>query len=257
MANRVVIDPGHGGVDSGAVYGNRLEKNDNLNLALAVGEILSNYGVEVLYTRTEDVYSSPIQRAQVANAENADLYIALHRNSSPLPNTYSGVETLIYDDEGIKPIAAELINREMEKLGFPNLGIDIRKDLPILKRTNMPALSVHVGFINTDADNALFDEQFENIAIGIAAGILDTLDRMNETANNTHTYRVQVGLFKVLTNAVNLQYELLLLGYEPIIVPQGELNAVQIGELPSLEQAVILEQELKRIGYDTLIVRAE
>jgi len=257
MADKVVIDPGHGGVDSGAVYGDRLEKNDNLNLALAVGEILSNYGVEVLYTRTEDVYSSPITRAQVANAENADLYIALHRNSSPIPNTYSGVETLIYDEEGIKPIAAELINREMEKIGFFNLGTHIRKDLPILKRTNMPALSVHVGFINTDSDNALFDEQFENIAYGIATGILETLNRMNETANSTHTYRVQVGLFKELANAVHLQYELLLLGYEPLIVPQGELYAVQIGELPSLDQGMILEQELKRIGYDTLIIQDE
>nr|WP_308742846.1 N-acetylmuramoyl-L-alanine amidase [uncultured Anaerocolumna sp.] len=257
MADRVVLDPGHGGVDSGAVHGDRLEKNDNLNLALAVGEILTSYGVDVLYTRTEDVYSSPISRAQVANAENADLYIALHRNSSPLPNTYSGVETFIYDEEGIKPIAAELINGELEKIGFYNLGIDIRKDIPVLKRTNMPALYVNVGFINTDSDNALFDEQFENIAYGIATAILETLNRMNETINNTHTYRVQVGLFRVLENAVNLQYELFLLGYEPLIVSQGELYAVQIGELPSLDQAVILEQELKRIGYNTLIVRDE
>ncbi|WP_313130781.1 N-acetylmuramoyl-L-alanine amidase [Anaerocolumna sp.] len=257
MANRVVIDPGHGGVDSGAVYGNRLEKNDNLNLALAVGKILEGHGVEVLYSRTEDVYSSPIKRAQVANAENADLFIALHRNSSPLPNTYSGVVTLMYDEKGIKPIAAELINRELEKVGFPDLGIDIRKDLPILKRTNMPALSVNVGFINTDSDNLLFDEQFEAIANGIAAGILETLNMMNETTENTHTYRVQVGLFGVLANAVYLQYQLMLLGYEPLIVSQGDLYAVQIGELPSLDQAVMLEQELKRVGYDTLIVRYE
>lgn len=255
MTNRVVIDPGHGGYDSGAIYGGRHEKNDNLNLALAVGQILTNNGVEVLYTRSEDVYSSPLRRAQIANAENADLFISLHRNSSPLPNTYSGVETLIYDKKGIKPMAAEIINSELEKTGFVNLGVDIRKDLPVLRRTNMPALSVNVGFINTDTDNVLFDNQFDAIANGIANGILKTLATMNETVNSTHTYRVQVGLFKILANAVNLQYELSLLGYEPLIVPQGELYAVQIGELPSLDQAAILEQELKRLGYSTLIVR--
>lgn len=255
MANRVVIDPGHGGFDSGAVYGDRYEKNDNLNLALAVGEILNQYGVEVLYTRKDDSYLSPLKRVHAANAENADLFISLHRNSSPLPNTYSGAETLIYDEEGIKRVAANLINRELEKVGFPNLGVDIRKNLPVLRRTNMPALSINVGFINTDIDNIIFDNQFDVIASGIANGIMETLGIMNETVNSTHTYRVQVGLFRILTNAVNLQYQLSLLGYEPLIVPQGELYAVQIGELPSLDQAVILEQELKRLGYSTLIVR--
>ena len=49
MANRVVIDAGHGGFDSGAVYGDRHEKTDNLNLALAVGQILTDQGVDVLY----------------------------------------------------------------------------------------------------------------------------------------------------------------------------------------------------------------
>lgn len=255
MANRVVIDPGHGGLDSGAIYGARLEKNDNLNLALVVGQILINHGVEVLYTRKEDVYSSPLRRAQMANAENADLFISLHRNSSPLPNTYSGTETLIYDEKGMKPMAAEIINSELEKAGLLNLGVDIRKDLTVLRKTNMPALAVYVGFINTEVDNVIFDNQFDTIANGIANGILETINRMNETAKSMHTYRVQVGLFKILENAVRLQYNLSLFGYEPLIIPQGELYAVQIGELPSLDQAAILEQELKRLGYSTLIVR--
>lgn len=55
----VIIDPGHGGMDPGAVYKGRQEKDDNLRLALAVGELLSQNGVDVLYTRTDDVYDSP------------------------------------------------------------------------------------------------------------------------------------------------------------------------------------------------------
>ena len=95
MAYKVVVDAGHGGEDPGAVYEGRREKDDTLRLALAVGEILENSGINVIYTRTEDVYQTPFQKAQIANAENADFFISIHRNSSPEPNQYSGVESLV------------------------------------------------------------------------------------------------------------------------------------------------------------------
>ena len=56
MAATIVIDAGHGGSDSGAVYKGRLEKDDNLRLALAVGDLLKQAGYNVIYTRTEDVF---------------------------------------------------------------------------------------------------------------------------------------------------------------------------------------------------------
>ena len=60
MTTKIVIDAGHGGsVDPGAVYKGREEKNDNLNLAMAVGKILSENGVDVVYTRTDDTFQSP------------------------------------------------------------------------------------------------------------------------------------------------------------------------------------------------------
>ena len=68
MPYTIMLDAGHGGSDPGAVYNGRLEKDDTLALTLAVGEILQNNGVDVLYTRTEDVYESPYQRAMKANA---------------------------------------------------------------------------------------------------------------------------------------------------------------------------------------------
>ena len=63
----IMLDAGHGGYDSGAVYGDRYEKNDTLSLVLAVGTILENNGVDVLYTRTTDVYQSPNEKAWIAN----------------------------------------------------------------------------------------------------------------------------------------------------------------------------------------------
>ena len=53
--DQVILDAGHGGQDPGAVYKGRQEKNDNLKLALAVGEILKNKGIDISYTRTGDV----------------------------------------------------------------------------------------------------------------------------------------------------------------------------------------------------------
>ena len=59
MPYTIVIDAGHGGSDPGAVYEGRREKDDNLSLAMAVGELLSRQGVSVIYTRTTDVYQTP------------------------------------------------------------------------------------------------------------------------------------------------------------------------------------------------------
>ena len=176
MASRIILDAGHGGYDNGAVYFGRMEKHDNLDLTLEIGEILNNNGVDVLYTRVEDVYVSPLERAYMANQEGADYFVSIHRNSSPTPNTYSGVQSLVYDMEDPSAVLAANINQELEEVGFSDLGITVRTDLAVLRRTDMPAVLVEVGFINTDSDNALFDERFDEIAYAIAAAIMDTLD---------------------------------------------------------------------------------
>ena len=115
MAVTVALDAGHGGYDSGAVENGRREKDDNLALTLAVGEILQRNGVDVVYTRTEDVYDSPVRKAQIANESGADYFISFHRNSSPISNQYSGVETLLYDENGVKADIARAINAELEE----------------------------------------------------------------------------------------------------------------------------------------------
>ena len=67
MPYSIMMDAGHGGRDPGAVYNGRQEKDDNLRLALAVGEILQENGIQVEYTRTTDVYETPYQKAMEAN----------------------------------------------------------------------------------------------------------------------------------------------------------------------------------------------
>ncbi len=171
----IVLDAGHGGANPGAVYQGRQEKDDVLALTLAIGRILESRGVNVYYTRTTDIYESPTQKAQKGNQVGADYFVSIHRNSSPYPNQYSGVESLVYNRYGAAARMAYNINQQLEAVGFLNQGVNQRTNLVVLNRTQLPAVLVEVGFINTDADNQLFDDRFDDIAQAIADGILITL----------------------------------------------------------------------------------
>lgn len=166
----------HGGNNPGAVYNGRQEKNDVLALTLAVGSILEAAGVEVYYTRTTDVYESPYEKITEGNEVGADYFVSIHRNASPYPNQYSGVETLVYNRYGSAARLAANINDQLEQIGFINLGVNERRELVVLNSANIPAVLVEVGFINTDEDNALFDDRFNEIARAIAGGILQTIN---------------------------------------------------------------------------------
>lgn len=194
---RIALDAGHGGSDPGAVYKGRQEKDDTLDLTLAVGDILKKNGIDVYYTRTTDEYETPFKKATDANNSGADLFVSIHRNSSENPNQYSGVETLVYSDTCLKAEVARNINNQLEDAGFKNLGVDERKNLVVLKRTKMPAVLVEAGFINNDKDNYLFDEEFDSIAQAIADGILESIpsgrpgnttsNKSNRTDNNNNS----------------------------------------------------------------------
>ena len=252
MPYSIMLDAGHGGKDPGAVYNGRQEKDDALALTLAVGEILQERGVDVLYTRTTDIYESPYQKAMEANAAGVDFFVSIHRNSYPTDNAVSGVESLIYDKSGIKLEMAENINDQLESIGFVNLGVKERPGLVVLRRTKMPAVLVEAGFINSDTDNQLFDENFDEIALAIAEGILETLGE--SSGPDTSGYTVQVGSYRNPANADRLVRELREQDFPAEIAEGDGLFRVMVGAYPSLEEAVEMERRLKRAGYQTLVV---
>ena len=92
--NKVVIDAGHGGKDSGARGSKSMEKDIVLSISLKVGQYIEKYlpEVEVIYTRTEDVFVPLHERAEIANKNNADLFISVHANANPSSRPY-GTET--------------------------------------------------------------------------------------------------------------------------------------------------------------------
>lgn len=256
MPYSMMLDSGHGGSDPGAVYRGRREKDDTLRLTLAVGEILQENGIEVLYTRTTDVYLSPYERAVEANQAGVDFFLSIHRNSYPTDNEVMGVESLIYDLSGLKYQMAQEINEQLETVGFVDLGVKARPNLVVLKRTKMPAVLVEVGFINSDTDNQLFDDNFQDIAQAIADGILDTLESNGLIQEEkVPVYRVQVGLFRNQRYANRLLNELLEQEYPAYIDRSGPYHRVYVGEFDNLNDAVQMERRLKWAGYQTLIVQ--
>ena len=292
MAYKIVLDAGHGGTDPGAIYKERKEKDDNLALTLAVGKILEDNGVDVVYTRTEDVYQTPFEKARIANQSGADYFISFHRNSSPEDNQYQGVEVLVYDKSGIKYEMAQNIVGALGELGFREIGVKERPGLVVLRRTRMPALLIETGFLNNEQDNTLYDEKLEEIARAIADAVLGTLDletvteadrraaeteaaRPSVSTTDTVTasasphptppeqenpsdtpetfYRVQTGLFRIRQNADRMLYDLLDQGYPAFLLAEDGFFKVQVGAYRQLGNAILMERRLRRDGYSTLI----
>lgn len=108
--NVVVIDPGHGGKDFGASFGNANEKDIVLDLALRLGEsIKTSYPeIKVIYTRTKDVFIPLYDRANIANKNKADLFISIHVNGTE-NNAAQGTETFVLGQHRTKE------NLEVEK----------------------------------------------------------------------------------------------------------------------------------------------
>ena len=253
MAYRIVIDPGHGGSDPGATYNGRQEKDDALGLAMAVGNLLKNAGYDVVYTRTTDVYNTPFEKATIGNNAGGDLFVSIHRNSSAIPGGYSGIQTLVYNDEGLKAQLARNINENLATLGFEDKGVVERPNLVVLKRTKMPAILLETGFINSEKDNALYDEKFNEIAQAIADGIIDTLNTEGITASDNTRYRVQVGAFRNSRLANNLATKLINQGFKAKIISEDDLIKVVVGDFEKLDNAVATEQKLRMLGYNTFI----
>ena len=167
-----MLDAGHGGSDSGAVYNGRLEKNDNLRITLAVGERLVRSGERVLYTRTDDSTVDLTYRSTMANSAGATYFVSFHRNSASTVGR--GVEVYYYTGLSAQSTAARMAAPVQDALvacGFHNRGVK-QANFSVLRRTSMPAILVELAFINNEAENAKLDSEFDRIADAIASALL-------------------------------------------------------------------------------------
>ena len=250
---KVMIDAGHGGEDPGAVLEGRREKDDALRLALAVGEILEDNGVDVMYTRVTDVYDTPQEKAEIANRSEADYLVSIHRNAMPVPGTASGIMSLVYENGGTVGRLGANINRELAQTGFADLGVVERPGLIILRRSGMPAVLVEAGFIDNPEDNALFDRQFQEMAEAIASGILETIREENEI--RPEYYQVQVGAYRERAMAEEIARELSEQGYPAFYVSQDGYYKVRVGAFLNLDNAARMEMRLRQEGWPVMMVQ--
>ncbi|MBR3754660.1 MAG: N-acetylmuramoyl-L-alanine amidase [Clostridia bacterium] len=178
---KVCLDAGHGGSDVGAEYGGRYEKDDNLKLTLAVGEILKDNGIKVIYTRKDDEFVELEDRAAYANKKKATFFVSIHRNSADA--NVSGVEIWI---ENTAPLYEEQMAQHiMDKIAEVGFGTDrgVKRGYQgnssanylVNSATDMPSCLVEMGFITTEEDNELFDENFDKYAEAIAQGIIESV----------------------------------------------------------------------------------
>ena len=216
-----LIDPGHGGADSGAIYKGRRECDDVLKLALRVGELLKNNNENVYYTRITDTTISLAERSRKENSGDYDYFISIHRNAYQ-PEFAKGSEIHVYANGGIAEQLANKVNSEVVKNGFINRGIKV-SNFHVLRETKSPAILVEVGFIDNTSDNWIFDSKFEQIAQSIVKGCLLQIGKsISLTTNNLNNdevyYRCVVGSFKKRRNAESRKAELIGKGYKDTFI---------------------------------------
>jgi N-acetylmuramoyl-L-alanine amidase len=173
----VVIDPGHGGRDSGAIAVTGIyEKTVNYDVAQKVAAILRRRGIEVVLTRQGDVFIELEARADIANRRNADLFVSLHADSAPNPSAQGFT---LYVAEGASPDsqrAARNIARAMATTGLENRGVR-PASYRVLVLNRRPAVLVEMGYLsNRQEALRLQNNAFQDrLAAAIATGILDYL----------------------------------------------------------------------------------
>lgn len=204
----IVIDPGHGGKDPGAISPSGIkEKNINLKIARYLRQYLKNKGFEVILTRNRDIYLTLKERVLIAKKYNADLFISIHSNSNPsrylrgaevyylnpthfhpqrralsLAQGRSGVEkdkkAIIWDMLFKKNYS---YSRECARYlfrSFRSLGLKIfspkHANFYVLRNAYVPAVLVEVGYLTNKYEARMLNSHYyqKQIASAIALGIV-------------------------------------------------------------------------------------
>ncbi|MDJ0674623.1 MAG: N-acetylmuramoyl-L-alanine amidase [Calothrix sp. MO_167.B42] len=173
----IMIDPGHGGRDSGAVgIGRLLEKDIVLSVSRTVASVLSQNGVQVLLTRDSDYFVTLPARVQMSRKANTNLFVSIHANAVANRPHVSGIETFFYSPQS-KGLAQAVQNNIIGRIGnLRNRGVK-RARFYVLRKNTMPAILVETGFVTGTEDSARLrnPEYQKQMGEAIANGILEYL----------------------------------------------------------------------------------
>jgi len=215
--SRIVIDPGHGGDDTGGIGPSGLDEKDVvLDVATRLGRLLEGLGATVTFTRVTDIYLPLEARTGIANREQGDLFISIHANTNP-DHSARGIETY-YLNFTSSPDALEVAAREntvaqksvsqlrdlVQKIALQDkvqesrelasvVQSSISKNLPesrnrgvkeapfiVLTGANMPAILTEISFLSNPDDEANLKEPEyrQKIALTLYQGISDYIGKL-------------------------------------------------------------------------------
>ncbi|MBQ4327549.1 MAG: N-acetylmuramoyl-L-alanine amidase [Clostridia bacterium] len=191
MATKIYIDQGHNPQNPNAgAEGNGYREQDLVyDIGVILARILQNYGYETRLSRKDpDVIlgtsnaSSLAIRVSEANAWGADYFISLHTNASVNPMA-SGSEAYVYSlNSAAYPLAQSILEQLNLSTGLRNRGVQARPGLYVLRRTQMPAVLVELGFITSPVDSTLMADAPQRFAQGVADGIVDYINRVETSS---------------------------------------------------------------------------
>lgn len=180
----IYLDPGHGGVDSGATYKDILEKDINLKFCYLLKSKLENKGATVYMTRYDDYdlalpnayfrkRSDLENRAKVINESNSDIYLSIHLNSTT-SSKWSGLQ-IFYDD--VNSTNKKLANILNESIGSNRKITEISTKY-MYKRINVPGVLIELGFLSNyqDRNNLLDDKYLDSLGNKIVDGVCVQFD---------------------------------------------------------------------------------
>ncbi|WP_341322377.1 N-acetylmuramoyl-L-alanine amidase [Solibacillus sp. FSL H8-0523] len=179
VKNRIIVlDPGHGGKDPGAISGAYTEKSIVLKVTNLVKEKLEADGAIVKMTRTGDTFPTLDERIQFTKANYGELFVSIHTNSftTAKPNgteTYYSVKSNENEKEDVV-LATNINNLIVKNADMTNRGVK-RNDYKVIVGLKIPAVLLELGFISNDADRAklVSDKYVEIFADSIYQGIVD------------------------------------------------------------------------------------
>ena len=173
----IVIDPGHGSIDGGAVNGDLYEKNLTLKVSKYIQEELESKNIKAILTRDSDERLKKDRkedlsaRAKMSAQVNADYFVSIHVNSFENSHDISGFEVYYRNEESQS--LANMIALQLEKLNLSqNRGVLDGSTLIVLKENTVPSTLIELGYINGPDYNYLKDDQkLQQLAKAIATGI--------------------------------------------------------------------------------------
>jgi N-acetylmuramoyl-L-alanine amidase len=174
----VIVDPGHGGKDPGAIgIGGLQEKDIILPISQEVAAILEKNGVKAVLTRDSDYFVDLAPRVALAERLDANLFVSIHANSINLSRQdISGLETYYYSSG--QALAQTIHNNILQNVDIDNRGVR-RARFFVLRKSSMPSVLVEVGFVTGREDSdKLSDPAYRSkMAQSIANGILQYIQR--------------------------------------------------------------------------------